>query len=417
MYLPPAEGGRFAQVDYWGNAPRPWVVTLPFAAIPSERWIVVFQIGVSLLSWTALLVAVTHLPFRHAVPRWSALIVVACVGLSATATSWDPLLQSDSLAMSGAVLVVASAVACVGRRPSWWALAGAAVGALLVGLIRPVGLLPVLVLGGWLVLRLVRRKPSATDADATRGSTVAMPLVMAGLLALITGYSSVVNAHMDLAWGSDLAGQPDLQGRTMQQVGVVALTPWGSGLVIRLAEDGGFRCMAEQYRTGTDPNGWRGDLVTHCPREAADFAHDFQGRYLRWLATHPRATARVLVAPFTEAFTSTGATDQLDLVPGPVSELWQPATPTGRNPTMLWLFLLAAAMVLLTPSGPHRSAVVLMLGIAVASALAVGLTVAFSPLDAARVGSSPAMLTRLATLIGLAIAADALLTRRHLLRK
>jgi hypothetical protein len=408
MYLP-VPHDRFGQVDVLGSDPRPWVVTLPYALLENLKAIVIAQEGFSLVCWCVLLVAVWQLPFRSAVGRWAAIGTVTAIGLDATTTYWDYFLLSESAAMSGAVLFVAGALLVLGSRLRWFGMAASGAGLLIVASIRPATLVPTI---GVIVVLAFTVSASWRRHDSRN---VIVPAVAASLLSLVAVYVTVINARMDTAWGRDFIASPAVHGRTLQQVGVINLTPWGHAAILEVSLAGHYDCM-EKYYASPPPDGnfWRVNLMSTCPREAAPFSRTFQSSYVSWLLRHPRLTVRELSAPFNESFTAVDDPNNISLIPADLTALWAPTAPTGRNPVVLWTLLLVVGSVALRRSGMTRCPEVLLLSVmATAGLAAVVANVAFSPLDALRVSSAPAMLTRLSAIIGLVLVIDLLVSRRR----
>jgi hypothetical protein len=408
MYLPPPDD-RFGHVDLLGSDPRPWVVTLPYALLDNLKAIVIAQEVFSLLCWCLLLVAVWHLPFRSAIGRWAVDGVVAAVGLDATTTYWDYFILSESAAMSGSVLLVGGALLLVGSRGRWVGVAAVCVGLLVLASIRPSALVPalsvivVLAFAGFMSWRRRDRRLAVVR------------VVAACLLATVAAYVTVLNARMDTAWGRDFVADPAVHGRTLQQVGVINITPWGHAAVLEVALAGDYDCIENYY--ASPPAGgsfWRTTLMSTCPREAAPFSRDFQASYIRWLVRHPRLTVRELTAPFNLSFTAVDDDRNVSLIPVGLTQLYASPGPTGRNPVVLWSVLLVAGIVALRRSRISVPEEVALLGVlACAGLAAVVVNVAFSPLDALRVSSAPAMLTRLSAIIGLGLTVDLLVSLRR----
>jgi hypothetical protein len=408
MYLP-VPHDRFGQVDLLGSAPRPWVVTLPYALLENLKAIVIAQEGFSLFCWCVLLVAVWQLPFRSVIGRWAAIGTVAAIGLDATTTYWDYFILSESTAMSGAVLFVGGSLLVLGSRLRWMGVTASGAGLLIAASIRPVVLVPAL------AVIVVLAIATLTAWRRHDGRKPVVQAVATGLLILVTIYVTVINARMDTAWGRDFVADPAVHGRTLQQVGVINLTPWGHAAILEVALAGNYDCM-EKYYASPPPGGnfWRVNLMSTCPKEAAPFSRNFQSSYVRWLVRHPRLTVRQLSAPFNESFAAVDNESNISLVPAGLTALWAPTAPTGRNPVVLWTLLLIAGSFGLRRSGlRHCPEVVLLSVLAVAGLAAVVANVAFSPLDALRVSSAPAMLTRLSAIIGLLLVIDLLVSRRR----
>jgi hypothetical protein len=412
MYLPEPGFPAFRQVSFLGDMPRPWIVTLPYALAPNLDWIFVFQLLLSLAAWTALLVAVSRLPFtRYGV--WVACGCVIAVGLSSAATVWDPLIQSDSLAMTGSILFVAGFIMLLGRKASWWGVVWMGAGALIASQIRPVTVLVLLAVSAWLgcaALIMARRQP------ASHRTTPRKWLAGASLLLVVAAYTVMMNSRMDSAWGREFVAEPEVQGRTLQQVGVINMTPWGTAFIAELTKKNGYECLAERYGSGGQADYWRATLVAECPSEAKQFSQEFQAEYASWLVTHPRTATRALVPAFNEAFAEPDSHDSMVLVPGSLTMLWFAVPVTGSNPLILLIVLLSGICVA-TIWRVHRRFVGLvpLLLLAAAGLVAVAATVAMSPLDATRVASAPAMITRLGALLGIVMGVD-ILVNRHRIR-
>jgi hypothetical protein len=404
MYLPIDGERRFGQVDFLGNSPRPWVVTMPYALAEDPKLVVVVQAGLGLLAWCCLLAAVWQVPYRTRTARWVAIAVIAALGLDATTTYWDSIVLSESLALSAGVALAAACMRLTSdlMGPATFALLG--LGILVGGSIRVVMIIPASVMMIYLTIRLVRHR--------VRDREVRWQAVGLVVLLMLAAYVLVINSRMDRAWGADFMQAPDVNGRTLQQVGVINMTDWGHQAVQDVATGAGYPCLASYYARSTQSDDWRRDMHASCPTEVAGFSRAFPSAYARWLARHPRLSIHVLSGPFSSGFGAIDDSTTISLVPGVITSLYAEGAPTGRNPVLLMVLLVLVGAVLLFRDGRHWDSKLLLLGgVSAAAVLAVLLTVMVSPTDTFRVASAPAMVARITGLIGIVLVADAWITR------
>lgn len=380
MYLRVPGGSALSQVSLVGSWPRPWVVTLPFGAIDNLEAIVAFQVALSTVAWCALLLAVGL--SRCFTKRWrrGLIALLAVLSITSLGTAWDPLIQSDSIALSGALLITAGSIAAVGRQQlPVTASVLLTVGVLTGGSIRVVLVTIAVIAGAIIVWRCPR-----TLVRSSR-----LLFVTLGGLALVTAYTTALQPAMDHAWGAYFAGDRTVNGRVLQQMVVIDMVPWGREKTVKIITAGNYPCLEQQFQIGFP---WWNQLVNACPSEARRFSNSYQLQFALSLASNPAETARDLWPPVRDSYSALSI--PYPQVPGSFNAQIA-AVHLGRASSVGIAFvfgILGIALGIARGSITKRQAAAQaqFLILALTALAGVGLTAAFSPLDTARVASAPA---------------------------
>ena len=408
-YVPLPGQNAFAQVNLLGNAQRPWIVTLPYALIKNDNLIVLMQSAFSLASWGALLWASSFLRIRSHVLTWTVRIIIGSIGLSSLVIQWNPLLQSDSLAMSGAVLLVAGFLVASSKKPVTGLLL-LVVGALIVSQIRIITAIPIVLIAALLLVAPVRRVVRGR-AGSVRSL---VPVAMAScVLILIVVYGISLDNRQDIHWGNEVVPGLNIHGRTLQQVGVIDAVPEGNLAIHDILTSEGFKCLQGEFPLGKPGTYWNPTVVRKCPRQSKLFSEQFLSKYAAWILHHPRLVATSLIGPFNQGFSIPDAKTFLSLTPDSVSALWATGS-SGADPVVLELGLLVAgAAWMAIRRRPGAQQVLGFTILACGGVASVIVTVIASPLDTQRVASAPAMIARLCVIFGVIIFCDRYLSSRR----
>ncbi len=411
-YIPIRGENAFAQVSLIGDAQRPWIVTLPYALVKSFNDIVAMQFALSLASWATLLWASSFLRIRSLALTWTVRIIIGSIALSSLVLQWNPLLQSDSFAMSGGTLLVAGFLVASSKRFGFGFFL-LVTGALVVSQIRIAAAIPIVLIAALLLIAPVQELVRGRAGSVKRLIKVS---IVSSVLILIVIYSISLNNTQDLHWGNEVIPGLNIHGRTLQQIGVINDTPEGNLAVHDILENDGFKCLQREYPLGRPGTYWNPTVVTKCPIQAKVFSAQFPSKYARWILDHPRLVATSLIGPFNQGFSIPDASAPnanipkanafLSLTPDSISMLWATGS-SGANPVVLGLLLLiggAAWMIIRRRPGAHQ---VLDFTILACGGIAsVAVTVVGSPLDTQRVASAPAMIARLFVIFGAIVFCD-----------
>ena len=405
-YVPIPGQNAFSQVSLVGNAQRPWVVTLPYAAIANYQRIVMMQIAASLVSWAILLWSTSFLRIRSMILTWTVRVVIASIGLSSLVIIWNSYLQSDSLAMTGTALLIAGFLIAPTRLVLGPFLLVS--GALIASQIRIATGPPILLMAALLLITPVHefvKKRTVTPAKLVSAS-ITVVLVILTLL-----YSTVLNTRMDMDWGNNVRPGSNLHGRTLQQIDVINMTTWGNRAIVDILASDKFTCLQKEFPLGRPGVYWRPFVVGKCPRQATLFSEQFPSQYSAWILHHPRLVATSLIGPYNQSFSIPSAATSLSFPPDSLLMLWATGV-SGANPVILGLMLLVVADVWMMIRRRPGSYEVMQLTIVACGGFAsVLLTVIGSPSDTQRVGSAPAMIARLFVIFGLIVFVDRCLVR------
>jgi hypothetical protein len=202
-YRPPPGGLPYSVIDFAGNAPRSWFLPVVYSAMPSDRWIMVLQVAVSILAWIGLAAAVASV-CRSPVARVGGAALVLLLGTTPQVATWDVSLLAESLSISLTAASVAAWLRFAVSR-SW--VSGTASVALTAAWLfsRPyqypytIGIAALLVVWAGIGWWRARRRSGADASEAApsgRGAWLS-PLVLAGVLVVLSGWSMVITANVD----------------------------------------------------------------------------------------------------------------------------------------------------------------------------------------------------------------------------
>jgi hypothetical protein len=213
-YRPPEGGLPYSVIDLAGHAPRSWFLPVVYSAMPSDRWIMVLQVAVSILAWIALALAVASV-CRSPVARVGGAAFVLLLGITPQVTTWDVSLLAESLSIS---LTAASVAAWLRYAVTRSSVSGTAAVALTAAWLfsRPyqypytLGIAALLVLWaafGWWRSRRTSEERAPGDDTAPGATTTSSPprgraawlspLVLAIVLVALSGWSMVITANVD----------------------------------------------------------------------------------------------------------------------------------------------------------------------------------------------------------------------------
>jgi len=98
-YRPPTGGLPYDVVSFLGHAPRSWFLPLVYSSMPSDQSILVLQVVVSIVAWSALAIALASV-LRHPAVRVGAGLLVLALATTPQVATWDLALLAESLSIS-----------------------------------------------------------------------------------------------------------------------------------------------------------------------------------------------------------------------------------------------------------------------------------------------------------------------------
>lgn len=288
MYLPPT-GDRFGHVSLIGNQPRPFNITFLYAVIENPSYIVLFQFLLSTFAWLYLIYVISFRLKLGVRTSYGLSMLIFLLGLSGPATYWDLLLQSDSLAFSSAIISCAGLLLSIYRRSiKTFEFYFILIFTLSACMIRPF-CIPLLAM--YIISQVINARHSEQirmkefqqrnkfkKSKSARKVKVNNWQVKLGVGLLAFLFSVTVQNQMDLAWGKELAQTSDIKGRSLQQLGVVQLNPFGAKAVTQLQSTLPSNCT----KSLKDPlPNWWGGYVHLCTDEARILGEKLQPWLLR----------------------------------------------------------------------------------------------------------------------------------------
>jgi hypothetical protein len=328
----------FSVTSLTGNSVRPWGATLWMALWPTTRGLVLAQILLGVVAWSALALALAHAIERPGVRR-GVVIAVLVLGCTAQVAGWDLAILSESVSISTGILTLAAGIAYV-RRPDWLRASAFLVVALWFTMTRP-NIIPTLL--AWavvlVVVAIVRRQ-------------LLPGLVVAGVLVLFAFYSYAYNVRTDHAW--QVYG-----GRSRTTVAyaypVSRNNPLAAEVISALRKSDAPRCMIPGSPRDVGPNGptaWVTRTAKSCPGMDEWLTANWSRWWSRWLLQHPQQAMTILGTMLPGGLSAPVWTSVTAAVPQSVSTLYFPsigipqAAVVGRTywtqPLLLWLAVAAA---------------------------------------------------------------------------
>jgi hypothetical protein len=411
--VPPNGYFGFEKVSFTGDGIlRPWTITLPYALLLTDYFRCFFQLLVSMASWLLLAFAMVRLA-RGAVLGRILAAVVLVFSLTTLVTSWDLLINRESLAISLTVTLIALALLSMVYRRYWFLLL-VLLNALLLLVTRPtLAPLVVLLLLVLLVDRTWRSVSGRGSIKDVGGATILRGVLAAVLAVLVVAYPALYSMRMDASWKG-------WYGHTMSetQFGYVVsdYNPRAEALKAELSKTAP-QCLIDEIPVYTGeyvgaPWGFAAHIRDSCPEFATWYQANWPSWYYRYIAQHPDYVAKVSVSGMKLALRPWDATTSFSALPVPVRDAFFPVT-TGDgvaiyDPMVLYwsvvLSVLLLALVRWRRRGwaylrAHRVAVSLIAAVVVGSALAIIvnlLLIPSYPLETNRVNVSTALAIRLA---------------------
>ena len=405
MYIRIPGKGTFDQVSFLGHLPRPWVITLPFAITGTTNWLVLFNVFFGSFAWIVLLLSVWNLNFSNPLFRKISVLLIALLSCCEAALAWDRFAQSDSIALSGCILVAGGFINLVAlRRVRNLDLGIVALGTIVGGLIRPgIGFL---ILGYFILAIYFHRK---------QGHHLVHSLVVGFCILLPLFYVGVVNQNLDFAWGKAFKGNQELNGRTLQQIAVINSTSYGAVFVREIVADiaGETSCeykyLSEPIVNG-DAMAWWLHMYETCPG-TEKVSREFNSRFAISLLSHPKTSWNYVRVPIAQA-NQVGMLDNqvVSLVP-PILQDTLFGLP-GRgfiSPVAYWIMF--SALAILAVRRRKRVSFQFWSLILASCLLFVGLifSVVFSPIDTSRIAQPFFMLSTIFAMLAVIGGLDVLL--------
>ena len=413
MYRTPGAGWfDFGSTSWDGSSLRPWPSTLLYALLPTDRARVLAQFALSTLAWACLLHQIGRLRVRPLLAT-AAASVVAVLALTPSVSSFDVIIGAEPGSFALIAAFSAAVLQAIRTGPRVGSVAVMLLTAWAESLVRPVLgvmlLVPLLLVAqAW---RAGRRDRPARDRAGGLLSAAA-PLVVLVLVAVAGLNVLAYNATADKEWGF-WRGTPGLEGRTIQQWGVLAeYSPIFPDLLADfVADDGAPTCLLTDAKQVAQPV--VAGQPDPCPDGRAWVSSEFLGALTGEFAQDPLAARRYLRDALADASTLRvdGLPSLPTLVPDPVTGLY---FATGKNVDVfaLWTLLGLVALAGARWRGYRR-----MLPAAVWLTLAaayIGLlgTAFLSPSEVGRVGLPATLLARVFLVVAIALLLDRVLSRR-----
>jgi hypothetical protein len=407
MYLPKV-GDRFGHVSFLGNQPRPFNVTFLYAILEDPNYIFVFQSALSALAWVSLFYTIYKLKLNLAQFLGLALITLI-LGLSGPVMYWDQLIQSDSLAFSSSILSISGLIRAIYRiEISSFEFFSTLFFMLSLCLIRPF-CMPLMLL--YIFYRVSnsykdereRKREFLARNRFKRIRKTRRVKVVDWQIKLIVGMSVLFftvfsQNQMDLAWGKELAQTENVKGRSLQQLGVVQINPYGAKAVANLQSRIPSECT--QSLSNAPPTWW-GEYVHKCTKEARELASKLQPWLISTAIKDPLNFFRSYYKTVLSSFANLGSS----VYPIEFSRIFFGDSSNsniifGANweyssiPTVIVFFFLClfSQVVFLTVPRPRNFLKVRSIQLALTAVSLFGslfLSAYFSPSDTTRVSSAP----------------------------
>ena len=412
LAVPPNWYFGFEKVSFTGDGVlRPWTITLPYALLLTDYFRCFFQLLVSMAAWLLLAFTMVRLA-RGAVLGRVLAAVVLVFSCTTLVTSWDLLINRESLAISMTVSLIALALLSIVYR-SYGFLLLVILNSLLLLVTRPtLAPLVVLLLLVLLIERTWRSIASRGSIKEVGGATILRGAFAALLAVLIVVYPALYSMRLDASWTS-------WYGQTMSetQFGYVVAdyNPRAEALKAELAKTAP-QCLIDELPVYTGeyvgaPWGFAAHIRDTCPEFATWYQANWPVWYYRYIASHPDYVAKLSLSGMKLALRPWDATTSFSALPVPVRDAFFPVT-TGDgvaiyDPMVLYwsltLSVLALALTRWRRRGwaylrAHGLAVSLIGAVVAGSALAIIanlLLIPSYPLETNRVNVSTAIAIRL----------------------
>jgi hypothetical protein len=318
----------FEKVSFTGDGIlRPWTVALPYALLLTDYLRSLFQLLVSMAVF--LLLAFTMIrTCRNAWLGRALAMIVLIFSCTTLVSSWDMLLNGESMAISLTVLFISLAFLSRAYQSYRFLLLVILSGMLLL-MTRPTLALLVILVLAVLILRRVRRDTSGPQAVRhVDWGRVVRGLVAVVLVVLAVLYPVTFAVRMDASW----AGWYQ-QTRSETQFGYVVSdnNPKAETLKADLALAEAPECLLKQIPVDTSdyvgaPWGFTAHVRDTCPEFAAWFQKNWPAWYYRYIAVHPSYVAKVGISGLPIAMRPWDATNSFSPLPAPVRDALFPVT-------------------------------------------------------------------------------------------
>jgi len=328
LAVPPNWYVGFEKVSFTGDGIiRPWTVALPYALLLTDYLRSLFQLFVSMAAF--LLLAFTLIrSCRNPLLGRTLAIIVLVFSCTTLVSSWDMLLNRESLAISLTVSFVSLAfLSRVYRSYSFLLLV--ILSGLLLLVTRPTLVPLVILVLAVLILSRVRREISGPQSarDLSWGRVV-RGVVVVVLAVLVVVYPAAYSVRMDASW----AGWYQ-QTMSETQFGYVVSdnNPKAETLKADLALAEAPECLLKQIPVDTSdyvgaPWGFTAHVRDTCPEFAAWFQKNWPAWYYRYIAVHPSYVAKVGISGLPIAMRPWDATNSFSPLPAPVRDALFPVT-------------------------------------------------------------------------------------------
>jgi len=327
LAVPPNWYVGFEKVSFTGQGViRPWTVALPYALLLTDYFRSLFQLAVSVIAFLLLAYAMIRTCKNQRLGRILALVVLifSCTTL---VSSWDMLMNRESLAISLTVSLVGLAFLS-SRYRSLAFLFLIMLNSLLLVMTRPtLAPLALLILLALLIVRARNSIVGATSLGEISAGTVVRGVLVASFAALTVVYPAAYSVRMDSSW----AGWYE-QTMSETQFGYVVsdYNPRAESLKAALALDAPA-CLVEQIPVYTGdyvgaPWGFAAKVRDSCPEFADWFKRSWPSWYYRYIVKHPDYVAKIGMSGLPIAMRPWDATKSFSPLPAPLRDALFPVT-------------------------------------------------------------------------------------------
>lgn len=307
----------FEKVSFTGDGViRPWTVALPYALLGADF---IRSFAQMLFSAGAFLLLAWAL-WQICRPRALGMVLASTVlGISLTTlvTSWDMLLNRESIAISLTALLVATALLAISHH-SWPLYLTVNLIALLLTITRPtIAPLTVGVLAALIIIRWVQQRGSESGIRFVSAG------VGLGLIAVTLIYPAWFSSRMDESWTK-------WYGHTMSetQFGYVVsdYNPRAESLKAALEADGAPSCLTDSLPVYTGeyvgaPWGFAAHMRDTCPGFTGWYQENWPRWYYRYMTDQPDYIAKVTIAGLPLALHPWDNGETMSLLPASARDL------------------------------------------------------------------------------------------------